>query len=70
MSFINIMAQSVFYFSHPTSLIIAGPTKSGKTKFTQNLLRYSLIQPFPNRIIWLYKEWQPIYNELQNSSKY
>ena len=54
-----------FYFSHPTSIVIAGPSRSGKTCFVFNCLKSSLIQPFPSRIIWFYKEWQPIYDKLK-----
>ena len=54
-----------FSFSHPTSLVIAGPSRSGKTYFVINCLKHSLIQPFPTRIIWFYKEWQPAYDSLK-----
>ena len=54
-----------FSFRHPTSIVIAGPTRSGKTSFVNRCLRDSLIQPFPNRIICFYKEWQPAYDELK-----
>ena len=56
---------SLFYFSHPTSIVIAGPSRSGKTQFVMKCLRFSLIRPFPTRIIWFYKEWQAGYNEMK-----
>jgi hypothetical protein len=56
---------SLFYFHHPTSIVVAGPTRSGKTYFVNRCLKHSLIQPFPTRIILFYKEWQPAYDELK-----
>lgn len=44
-------------FHHPFSMLIAGPSKSGKSVFTTNLLqRIHYIQPSPKRIIWCYGE--------------
>ena len=57
--------DSVFHFHHPTSIVVAGPTRSGKTVFVTRCLKHSLIQPFPNRIIFLYKEWQSAYEDLK-----
>ncbi|KAF0143323.1 MAG: hypothetical protein FD143_3441 [Ignavibacteria bacterium] len=57
--------DSIFHFHHPTSIVVAGPTRSGKTVFVIKCLKHSLIQPFPNRIIFLYKEWQPAYDDLK-----
>ena len=54
-----------FSFSHPTTIVIAGPSRSGKTCFVVSCLKYSLIQPFPSRIMWFYKEWQPAYDEVK-----
>src|SRR3990167_1434163 len=57
--------SSLFSFHHPTSIVVTGPTRSGKTYFVIKCLKHSLIQPFPNRILFLYKEWQPAYDELK-----
>ena len=57
--------SSLFSFHHPTSIVVAGPTRSGKTYFVIKCLKHSHIQPFPNRILFLYKEWQPAYDELK-----
>ena len=56
-----------FTFSHPASILVSGPSHSGKTCFVIACLKHSLIQPFPSRIIWFYKEWQPAYEELKES---
>ena len=46
----------VIPFHHPTTILIAGPTFSGKTTFVKRLIRTRMIQPPPQRIIWIYKE--------------
>lgn len=50
---------------HPSTIIIAGPTGSGKTHFLFELLAYRHFEPFPDRIVWLYSEWQPLYDQLK-----
>ena len=61
------MDSSRFTFSHPASILVSGPSHSGKTCFVIACLKHSLIQPVPSRIIWFYKEWQPAYEELKES---
>jgi len=53
-------------FKQPFTAIVAGPTKSGKTVWVRNLIIHadSMICPPPNRIVYCYSEWQPIYQEL------
>ena len=48
-------------------MIVAGPTMSGKTTWMKTLLlnRNDVITPPPDRIVWIYKRWQPLYDELQ-----
>ena len=41
-------------FKHPFSMIVSGPSASGKSVWTRNLLISSLIQPSPERIIWCF----------------
>ena len=55
-----------FEFKHPTTILISGPTGSGKTRFLVQCLKESLIYPFPTRIIWVYGEWQTLYDEVKN----
>ena len=52
-----------FAFKHPTTILIAGPTMSGKTHFVMKTLKFNQIQPKPNRLIWIYGEWQQAYDE-------
>lgn len=49
------VCQRVFTFKHPFSMVVAGPTMSGKTTFIKDLLHYpAYIQPTPRKIIWCY----------------
>ena len=54
-------------FRHPSTILIAGPTGCGKTQFLVQLLTASsaTISPPPERIVWVYGEWQSAYEELQ-----
>lgn len=53
-------------FQAPFTLLCCGPTSCGKTRWTQRLLSSgeSLINGFPERIVWLYGEYQPAYTEI------
>lgn len=55
----------MFTFKHPTTVLIAGPTQCGKTYFLIQALRKNLVQPVPQRIVWVFSEWQQAYAELQ-----
>ena len=46
-------------------MMVTGPSGSGKTEWTRKLLLTSLIQPPPERILWCYGQWQPLYEDLQ-----
>ncbi|XP_053394288.1 UPF0746 protein DDB_G0281095-like [Mercenaria mercenaria] len=61
--------QEMFSFQHPFTCIVSGPTSCGKTFFMKQLLQQvkDKIQPPPQRIIWLYKRWQPLYDIIQNT---
>jgi len=52
------------YLIHPSTILVSGPTGSGKTKFVSDLIAHQIIQPSPERICWVYSEWQPLYEEL------
>jgi|GWRWMinimDraft_13_1066021.scaffolds.fasta_scaffold01072_2 GTPase SAR1 family protein len=49
---------------HPSSIIIAGQSGSGKSYFTRELLRNknSFTPKPPKHVIYVYKEWQPLYD--------
>jgi len=48
-------------WKHPFTCMIAGPTKSGKSTFTQKLIENKdiMIKPCPDKVIWCYSEWKP-----------
>lgn len=52
-------------FKHPSTILIAGPTGSGKTEFLVELLKRRAIEPFPERIIWIFSEWQNAYDRIR-----
>ena len=52
-------------FQHPFSMMVTGPSASGKTEWTRKLLLSTLKQPPSARIIWCYGQWQPLYEDLQ-----
>ena len=60
--------ESPFELKHPTTCLIAGPTGCGKTRFVARLLLMKgMLKPKPTRIVWVYGEWQHIYDELKES---
>ena len=48
-------------------MVIAGPTQSGKSTWTNTLLQQlpKWIQPCPQRIVWCYTQWQPLYEHMR-----
>ena len=52
-------------FKLPFSMVVSGPSDSGKSVWTKKLLLSSLIQPSPERIIWCYGQWQPLYDNIR-----
>ena len=57
-----------FAFQHPFSMLVVGPTQSGKTDFVEQMLENPLID-FPEdqevRILWFYNQWQPRYDIME-----
>jgi hypothetical protein len=53
-------------FQHPFTCLLVGPTKSGKTLFTYKFIHNAskLVTPSPQRIYFVYSEWQPLYNQM------
>ncbi|KFM83158.1 hypothetical protein X975_06245, partial [Stegodyphus mimosarum] len=39
---------------HPFTMVVAGPTSSGKTVFVKKLVQHRSIDPFPTKIVWCY----------------
>ena len=48
---------------HPFRLVLNGPSEAGKTEWIRKLIQHrdEMIYPPPEKIIWCYGEWQPIY---------
>ena len=51
---------------HPFTSIVSGPSGSGKTVFVKRVVEHAgtLIHPPPERVVWCYGEWQPLYDAL------
>ena len=60
----QMTSSSTMAFKHPFSMVVSGPSGSGKLVWTKKLLLSSLIQPSPERIIWCFGQWQPLYNNI------
>ena len=59
-----------FNFRHKFSLLVMGPTQSGKTYFVQQILKHNRIvyeEQKSIRIFWYYNQWQECYEELKTS---
>jgi hypothetical protein len=57
-----------FYFRHPFTCLLAGPTFSGKTSIILkilNLLGVGLVRPCPEQVIYCYSIWQPLYDDIR-----
>ena len=61
-------SKTRFVFKHPFSMIVSGPTRSGKTQWVTRLLldKGKRIQPTPNSIFYCYTHWQPKYDVLES----
>lgn len=62
---LHTMEGERFFFKHPFTCLISGPTQSGKTHFTLELLKNveEMIDMPPTKIIWCYGEYQEKVNE-------
>ena len=56
-----------FQLQHPFTMIITGPTSCGKTTLVRHMLMGNFVQPTVQRIVWLYKRWQPLYDIIQRN---
>ena len=58
-----------FQFQHPATMMVVGPTQSGKSNFVEQLLQSALIK-YPSRkakrIHLFYTQWQPLYDRLRD----
>lgn len=51
---------------HPFSLVVSGPSNSGKTYFVKDVIENAtkIISQRMENIVYIYSCWQPLYNEL------
>ena len=61
----QMTSSKTMTFKHPFSMVVSGPSGSGKSVWTKKLLLSSLIQPSLERIIWCYGQWQPLYDNIR-----
>jgi len=57
-----------FCFKHPFSMLVVGPTQSGKTHFVEQMLTSNLMEFPANKdvqVTWFYNQWQPRYKRLK-----
>ena len=58
-----------FAFQHPFSMLVVGPTQSGKTDFVEQMLENPILH-FPTdkdvQVIWFYNQWQPRYEAMRD----
>ena len=56
---------------HPFTMLLCGPTSSGKSCWMSKLLTHAktMINPSPERIIWCYRRCQPLFSEIQQTIK-
>ena len=67
---VETKAYPEFTSRHKFSLLVVGPTESGKTFFVENILTTDLIiyeSKKPRRIFWYYSQWQGSYKVMQSS---
>jgi hypothetical protein len=64
----DVTTNESFKFKHPFCMMVAGPSRSGKTQWVIDLLREkeTRIHPVPLKIVYCYAHWQPKYGELKS----
>ena len=56
-----------FTFKTPSSILVVGPSNSGKTTFVKRLIleNIDLFETWPTRVVYCYGSWQPMFKELK-----
>ena len=60
----NILAKE-FKLEHPCTVVLSGPSGCDKTVLTRNVLSREIMHPPPQRVIWCYGQYQPLYDEIR-----
>lgn len=55
---------------HPSTVLVSGPTGSGKTQFVIRLINEAMFDPPPERIVFVYSEWQRAYERLSRTVEF
>ena len=63
----QLVEDTEHVFCHPFTMTVSAPTGSGKTFLILHLLKENRVFPMPERIVLLYKRWQPLYDQFRNS---
>lgn len=58
--------MDILRLKHPFTMIVAGPTGSGKTHFVKKIIENKMILPFPKTMLWCYGIFQKLYAEIPN----
>ena len=69
---LETQAYPKFMFQHMFSMLVVGPSQSGKTYFVQQLLTKKCIEypcEKPLQVYWFYSQWQPSYDEIKRTLK-
>lgn len=55
-------------FQHPCTMLLAGPTRVGKSWFLRDLLneRRKMFNPPPDKVVWFYGIYQSLYDEVSD----
>ena len=55
----------------PSSVIVAGPSGSGKSYLVDNWLRNPkrIFEEVPDKMVYCYDRWQPLFGKLQKDTK-
>ena len=51
---------------HPFTCIVSGPSGCGKSSLVKAIIHHEVIEPRPDKILWLYAEDQPLYETMKN----
>ena len=51
---------------HPFTCIVSGPSGCGKSSLVKAIIQHEVINPHPDKILWLYAEDQPLYQSMKN----
>ena len=57
----------MFHLLNPATILILGPSNSGKTFFVSKFIKNldCLMSPLPERIVWCYSIWQKAYDQIE-----